>query len=168
MSHGWMLFGFDGRLSRKPYWIGSIEVLIAAMLVVGGVAAVLSFTGQAATPEELLRLAHPWLAGVGLILAYPAAALLAKRLHDRNRTGWLAGLLLVPLEVETWLDPAGSVAQTRLIYAIYLAASAMTIVVGVWFLVELGFLRGTVGNNRYGPDPLAVAPEGEQVRGIAP
>jgi uncharacterized membrane protein YhaH (DUF805 family) len=26
--------------------------------------------------------------------------------------------------------------------------------VNLWVLVELGFLRGTVGPNRYGPDPL--------------
>jgi uncharacterized membrane protein YhaH (DUF805 family) len=24
----------------------------------------------------------------------------------------------------------------------------------VWALVEIGFLRGTVGPNQYGPDPL--------------
>ena len=43
----------------------------------------------------------------------------------------------------------------------------MTLLVALWFLIELGFLRGTEGDNRYGPDPLAVAPA-EQVRGIAP
>jgi uncharacterized membrane protein YhaH (DUF805 family) len=158
MSHGWMLFGFDGRLNRKPYWIGSIEVMLAAIAVAGAVAAVLNLTGRAPTPEELLRVGHPWLAGFGLILAYPAAALLAKRLHDRDKTGWLAALLIIPLEVETWLDPSGSVTQTPLIHSIYLVASWITLIVGIWFLIELGFQRGTAGDNRYGPDPLAVTP----------
>ncbi len=27
--------------------------------------------------------------------------------------------------------------------------------VSIWLVVELGFLRGTVGPNRFGPDPLA-------------
>jgi uncharacterized membrane protein YhaH (DUF805 family) len=27
--------------------------------------------------------------------------------------------------------------------------------ISIWALVELGFLRGTVGPNRYGPDPLS-------------
>jgi uncharacterized membrane protein YhaH (DUF805 family) len=31
-------------------------------------------------------------------------------------------------------------------------------IVGIWFLIELGFQRGTAGDNRYGPDPLAVTP----------
>ncbi len=27
--------------------------------------------------------------------------------------------------------------------------------VSIWLVIELGFLRGTVGQNRFGPDPLA-------------
>ena len=27
-------------------------------------------------------------------------------------------------------------------------------VISIWALVEIGFLRGTVGPNAYGPDPL--------------
>ena len=32
--------------------------------------------------------------------------------------------------------------------------SAALLIVGIWYLIELGFLRGTVGSNEYGPDPL--------------
>jgi uncharacterized membrane protein YhaH (DUF805 family) len=28
------------------------------------------------------------------------------------------------------------------------------LVLSLWGLIELGFLRGTVGPNQYGPDPL--------------
>jgi uncharacterized membrane protein YhaH (DUF805 family) len=31
----------------------------------------------------------------------------------------------------------------------------ISLIVGVWALVELGFLRGTEGPNQYGNDPLA-------------
>ena len=34
---------------------------------------------------------------------------------------------------------------------------AIFIIVGLWFFVELGCLRGTVGPNQYGPDPLGSA-----------
>ncbi len=27
-------------------------------------------------------------------------------------------------------------------------------IVGFWYLIEIGFLRGTTGDNDYGPDPL--------------
>lgn len=59
-----------------------------------------------------------------LILIWPSIAVAAKRWHDRGKSGWWTLILFVP-------------------------------VVGFfWFLVECGFLRGTVGTNRFGPDPL--------------
>ena len=51
-------------------------------------------------------------------------AVMVKRCHDRDKTGWFIFIMLVPL-----IGP-------------------------IWLLVELGFLRGTTGPNRYGPDPL--------------
>ena len=160
MSHGWTLFSFNGRLNRKPYWIATIELIVAAMVVAGGVAAVFYARGQASTHQELLRVAHPWLMAFGVVLAYPAAAVFAKRLHDRNKTGWLAALLIVPMLIETWLDPAGGATQTPLVHSIYLAALTITFIVALWFLIELGFMRGTPGDNRYGRDPLASTPAG--------
>jgi|SRR4051794_6248413 uncharacterized membrane protein YhaH (DUF805 family) len=61
---------------------------------------------------------------LGVALIYPAIALYAKRWHDRNKSGWWSLIALIP------------------------------IIGGIWLLVELGFLRGTVGPNSYGPDPL--------------
>jgi len=60
----------------------------------------------------------------GLAAIWPSIAVGAKRCHDRGRSGWFQLILLIPV--------AGV----------------------VWLLVELGFLRGTVGENRFGPDPL--------------
>jgi uncharacterized membrane protein YhaH (DUF805 family) len=34
--------------------------------------------------------------------------------------------------------------------------SLASLAVSLWALVELGFLRGTAGPNRYGPDPLVL------------
>jgi uncharacterized membrane protein YhaH (DUF805 family) len=56
-------------------------------------------------------------------LAYPTIFVSVKRLHDLNKTGW-------------W-------------YLFYVIPGAGWI----WSFVELGCLRGTVGANRYGPDP---------------
>jgi uncharacterized membrane protein YhaH (DUF805 family) len=39
--------------------------------------------------------------------------------------------------------------------ALYYLLSLITLAVAVWFFVELGCLRGTIGDNQYGPDPLA-------------
>lgn len=62
---------------------------------------------------------------VALVLLYPSIAVGVKRLHDRDKSGWWLLLLIVP-------------------------------VIGIiWYIVEAGCLRGTVGQNRFGPDPLA-------------
>ena len=61
---------------------------------------------------------------VNLLLLWPALAVSAKRWHDRDKSGWW--LLLNLLPVIGWL----------------------------WALVDNGFVRGTTGPNRYGPDPL--------------
>ena len=31
----------------------------------------------------------------------------------------------------------------------------LALAIGLWSLIELGCLRGTIGQNKYGPDPLA-------------
>ena len=36
-----------------------------------------------------------------------------------------------------------------------LLLSWSSLVISIWALVELGCLRGTIGQNKYGPDPLA-------------
>jgi uncharacterized membrane protein YhaH (DUF805 family) len=59
-----------------------------------------------------------------LVIAWPSLAISVKRWHDRDKSGWWMLINLVP-------------------------------VVGlVWTLVECGALRGTVGANRFGADPL--------------
>ncbi|MFO1131530.1 MAG: DUF805 domain-containing protein [Hyphomicrobiales bacterium] len=59
-----------------------------------------------------------------LAVIYPSIVVTAKRWHDRGKSGWWTLILLVP------------------------------IIGAIWMLVECGFLRGTQGDNQYGPDPL--------------
>ena|SRR5215471_11831081 len=61
------------------------------------------------------------------LVLWPWIAVSTKRYHDRNRCGWFLLIVLVP-----FFGP-------------------------LWLFIELGFLRGTVGPNRFGPDPLARA-----------
>jgi uncharacterized membrane protein YhaH (DUF805 family) len=59
-----------------------------------------------------------------LATLWPGLAVGIKRCHDRDRSGWFLLVGLIP------------------------------VLGGLWLLVELGFLRGTAGPNRFGPDPL--------------
>ena len=130
-----LLFTYQGRLNRAPYWT-AIAIYVATMLVV-------------ATLAYLL-----WLGGAFLIvllivyipLMISGVMVGIKRLHDRDKSGWwLALFYLLPMALNTLSYGMGTLGTI-----LSLAGFA----VSIWGLVELGFLRGTVGTNRYGPDPL--------------
>jgi uncharacterized membrane protein YhaH (DUF805 family) len=60
---------------------------------------------------------------------YIGLALGVKRCHDRDKTGWFLAIGLIPL------------------------------IGGLWLLVDLGFLDGTPGPNKYGPSPKGIGGE---------
>ena len=64
-----------------------------------------------------------------LVLMVPNVMLAIKRSHDRGKSGWFVLVSFIPV-----IGP-------------------------IWLLVELGFLRGSEGENRFGPDPLAATPD---------
>ena len=78
---------------------------------------------------------------------------MAKRFQDRDKPGWTALFVIVPvyainlLQTFRVIDPY---APTPLYHVLNYAA----IGIGLWVLLELGCLKGTQGPNRYGPDPL--------------
>jgi uncharacterized membrane protein YhaH (DUF805 family) len=86
---------------------------------------------------------------VSLVLGWMIVAVAAKRLHDRDKSGWwllvfvVAPLLLIELGV-----PFPNSAARKLLL---LAAFALH----VWSFIEIGCRPGTRGANRYGADPVA-------------
>jgi uncharacterized membrane protein YhaH (DUF805 family) len=130
---------FDGRLNRKPYWIANL-ILIAAGMTLSFV--LVSTAGLTAATV------------FSLVWIYPTFALNVKRAHDRNRPTWLIvaffGLLvLINLSQVFGLDRTGDEPTTLL-----LILGIPWFLLALFFFVDLGFLRGTRGPNRYGPDPL--------------
>ena len=59
-----------------------------------------------------------------LVLAWIELAVAAKRWHDRNKS------------------------------VLWILFSFIPIIGQIWALVELGFIKGTKGHNRFGPDPV--------------
>jgi uncharacterized membrane protein YhaH (DUF805 family) len=145
-----MFFSFRGRLNRQPYWLRTLA-LIGIMLLGVMVAFALLGVGFAE-----LQGGFPSLAGLGIvaivmgvlyvILVVASLSLAVRRLHDRNKPGWWVLVFFVLPSVLQGMGGQTGDAATVL----QLAASAISI----WALVELGFLRGTAGPNRFGPDPL--------------
>jgi uncharacterized membrane protein YhaH (DUF805 family) len=146
------LFSPRGRINRAKYWlyvgvsIVIMVVLIAAMSVV--------WAGQLYDPRGGFTLppeASGAFGAVYLFLLMVGIFVGIKRLHDRDKSGWwLLLFYLVPM-VLSWIS---AILSRNGIGALFALGS---LIVSIWALVELGFLRGTAGPNRYGEDPLAGA-----------
>jgi uncharacterized membrane protein YhaH (DUF805 family) len=174
------LFKFDGRLNRGPFWGFSI-LLIAVMLVIQSV--VLSSAlgpsvavvidqiqrGEVPAVTDLISMftgASQQLGWIALIMqvvfSYPAAALCVKRRHDRNRSGIDVWILIGANLLVTLLMLLGIGMTTTEIQGVAVPAPAQWMqlvqlaifIFGVYLFIVLAFLKGTVGTNDYGPDPL--------------
>jgi uncharacterized membrane protein YhaH (DUF805 family) len=167
--------GFEGRLPRKPYWIAGILLLLALLIVF----ALITFVTVATMDAGLAY----WLAAlVQLAITYPASAIMVKRFHDLNKSGKWTLLLVVPAIVYSVTNALGWTGRPISLdgvaidfeanfFSIWLQSIAIELkqqpidflfdawlfLVGLWFLIELGFFRGTRGQNAYGPDPLPAA-----------
>jgi uncharacterized membrane protein YhaH (DUF805 family) len=148
-----LLFSYRGRINRGKYWL--------AVAIYIGISIVLSAIGFIMLGNGILALADATNEGViyGLLskgigfflivlivyipLIVSGVFVGIKRLHDRDKSGWW--LLLF------YLVPALLNELSNASFLFSLASFAISI----WAFVELGCLRGTVGPNKYGPDPLA-------------
>ena len=120
-----LLFSSAGRLSRAPFMLAGASLILAAWLY-----------------EALVAPPARWVVG---ILVYPfllfcGVSITAKRLHDRGRNGWWAGLVLLAVSAVWTL-------QQNFLDFVFL-------LILIWAAVELCAMPGEQGANRYGPNPL--------------
>jgi len=152
MDLGYLFTSFDGRINRKPYWLASLILIAAAIVLMMVLVIALDPLSTAFRIATFV---------VQLAMLYPAAALMAKRLHDRNRPTWWIAIALVPMVLQGLLQAMGVIGNPLHSNALDYLFGLVVFVVSIWFLIELGFLRGTPGPNQYGPDPL----QGQLVEG---
>ena len=141
-----LLFGFSGRINRAKFWLA-----VAIYLVVFfGVLTLAMMTTSSMNVIYAIALATY----VPLVISGLAVGI--KRLHDRDKSAWwLLVFYGVPfvLSSTSYLvfgdDDDGMLSQI-LVYGSF--------AINIWALVELGCLRGTIGANQYGTDPLAPQP----------
>ena len=130
----WKYFftSFEGRISRKPFWLSLLVLVVAQwiLFIIFGMVfgSSMSSMDPAMDPAEVSSMAMTamipmWI--LVLLFLYPSLAVYTKRWHDRGKSGWWTLIGLVP------------------------------IIGGLWLLIELGFLRGTEGPNQFGNDPIA-------------
>jgi uncharacterized membrane protein YhaH (DUF805 family) len=130
-----LLFSFRGRLNRGPYWLAWIAVGLVSLVL-----AVVWFVIIGKSANVVFFVLH-FVTGIWISLA-----LMIKRLHDRDKSAWwLLLFYLVPLVLQAIGQLLG---LARLIFDPIAGG------IGIWAIIELGFLRGTDGPNKFGPDPL--------------
>jgi uncharacterized membrane protein YhaH (DUF805 family) len=143
MDFNALLLSVHGRIGRASYWLGTL-ILAAVSVVVIGIAIALEGISDEAVVASM---------AAGLAIAYPTYALMAKRFQDRGKPGTTALFGLVPIYGINLLQSFGVIDPfdpTPLYHVLNYAAIGLSL----WLLIELGFLKGTQGPNRYGPDPL--------------
>jgi len=164
------LFSARGRMRRRDWWLWSIGVSLAALV---SELLMHRFFGTASFIEDVTFKGlpsnglHYWLVFLATVGQWPHVCLTAKRWHDRNRSGWLAGLGLVFSLPALGLQHLGPLADG---FAPQFAVGAAQAVLGfaslaylMWVLIDCGILDGTQGANRYGPSPKGVGAPIEDV-----
>jgi uncharacterized membrane protein YhaH (DUF805 family) len=144
MSWGAFLFGFRGRINRAKYWLFMVSSMVAVSVAIS-VAVTVWIQGIAAGG---LVAAVIVVGVIYLALIVAGIAVGIKRLHDRGKSGWW---LLVFFGAPSLL---GGMSQPLGSDGIGIIFSLCAFALSIWAFVELGCLRGTVGPNKYGPDPL--------------
>ncbi len=145
MDFKYLYTSFDGRINRAKYWAGVVILAIISIVLGFVIGAVFGSSVFGAILVTLVTLA----------LFYPGYAVAAKRFQDRDKPGVTALYGLVPVLIASLLQAFGLTGTPNEPNALGWICNLVTMGVGLWFLIELGILKGTPGPNRFGGDPLA-------------
>lgn len=141
MNWDWLYLytSFTGRITRSKYW-GATLLLIIPILIVQYIIYLIAGLAVATV--------------ISMIFYYPAYAVGIKRSNDRGRPPWIFQVFMVIIIVYNLLvaffgSPIPSPTGWQTI------GSLIIMLFALYLFVELGCLRGTRGDNQFGPDPLA-------------
>ncbi|MES2196789.1 MAG: DUF805 domain-containing protein [Pseudomonadota bacterium] len=144
MDYAWLLLSFKGRLNRARYL--AVQLALLTLWLVTWV--------KFRSPSDALH----W--GVAIAMLWINIATTAKRLHDRNRSGWWAvavflvnlfSYMYYSLFIGLYFGVDISIGKELLLVMLAVALPLLQ----TWVVIELFFLMGTDGRNRFGPDPLS-------------
>lgn len=143
MDFGNLYLSTEGRIGRQTYWIAAIILGVISIIVSYLVSSFVA--GTAALVISII-----W----QLLVSYPAYNLMAKRFHDRNKPSSYALYVIIAFLVLSVISLLTMPTPGEMPGAVTWIVTGLTLVIGIWVLIELGFLRGTIGPNQYGPDPV--------------
>ncbi|MFD0917017.1 DUF805 domain-containing protein [Pseudahrensia aquimaris] len=148
-------FSFQGRLNRQPFWLRYFAFLGCILALYAAAAVLMVGIGSlgSGTANSVIGIFGLIVVVIPFVLAFYVSifSLAVRRLHDRNKSGWW---ILLPVAIGAVQGFIQEIQGPSSILAVM--GSFGTFIVFLWFFVELGFLRGTDGPNRFGPNPLGV------------
>jgi uncharacterized membrane protein YhaH (DUF805 family) len=136
---------FSGRIPRRSYWLG-----FGMIIVIFGLGRYLLkrlLGADTPSPDDLTVMLWSLLAMV------PLTSLIVKRFHDRDRPSWIGYLVGAATALYVPASYFGYLVDLAQFTLIEHAVFWNTLLLWLFAIVENGFLKGTPGPNRYGPDP---------------
>lgn len=152
------LWSFEERASRSKFWLVFLLTTTASIIL-------FFFTALAMPTLVLLGMFSPKIVSVFTIVVYIlqvplwliSIATSVRRFHDRNKSG-LWYFVFIPAFATPWIPMSESLS---------FAVSIAVLLITLWFLIELGFFKGTVGANNFGNDPLLPSTPSSPNTGVA-
>ncbi len=137
-------------ISRSQYWLKFFLPVFVVSLVLAAITVT-----SGGSSRRLLHIFQ-------LIVLWPGLAILIKRIHDRDKSGALVWFFYRPMMLAVIIAVAAAIAgggetDSPAASPLWIITALPGIVIagiGIWFFIEFGCLRGTIGANRYGPDPV--------------
>ena len=144
-----LFFSTQGRINRGKWWLG-LAIIVAFSFAMGWLLWTVLRTQMFYELSGRLMLFI-----VTIVILFAGYCLNAKRFQDRNKPRTFAyvafglGILKAVSDLLRMTgDPWGYNSSDT-------AFQVVLSLVGLWYLVELGFFKGTPGPNDYGPNPLS-------------
>lgn len=149
---------FRGRIGRRTYWVSYVLPLCVISVLAQAIDGVVFVpAGRDGSGRGSILAMGPTYAVTTVLSLWPWLAASVKQMHDRDRSGWLVAGFYAFVVMSGALALLAAPQRHQLsdaLVVILLAAFALVFVLALWMLIEISFLRGTAGANRFGPDPL--------------
>ncbi|MFZ2007501.1 MAG: DUF805 domain-containing protein [Stellaceae bacterium] len=146
-------FSPTGRLSRSQFWLRwvlPVTVIGIILFLITFIVAIISWgpsssdlQNRSDLEEHFRDIITVYAITFFLVTVWTDCIVLAKRMHDRDKPGWMVFFCLIPR--------IASMVSSGVASGIF---GLIGLVIFIWFFIEFGCLRGTVGPNRHGPDPV--------------
>lgn len=142
----------NGRINRKSYWIFLLQIIILQFFITA-IKDFIFYAGGYSVSKKIILTIGIIQVTIAIIIIALMVIITVRRLHDQNKSAWwLVPYFLVPSILDGIADHVSSLEKGSINLGTTFAV--MGAAISLWAIVELGFLKGTNGPNRYGPDPL--------------